>query len=60
MKKPTEAQAARIEARIIVLRYSRRPSDRIEAARLQREYWDACGLAPEVRTQLEATDTVRL
>lgn len=55
MKRPTEAQAARIEARIERLRYSGRPADQREADRLEREYWDACGLAPETRRQLEAS-----
>jgi hypothetical protein len=59
MKRPTEAAAARIEARIIALRYSRLREDRIEAARLQQEYWDACGLNPEVRAQLEAMQKVK-
>jgi hypothetical protein len=60
MKRPTEAQAARIEARIELLRYSSRPAERREAARLQIEYWNACNLSPDVRAQLEDRDMVRL
>jgi hypothetical protein len=53
MNRPTEAQAARIEAKIDRLRYSPSPADRKEAARLQREYWDACGLSRDVRAAVE-------
>ena len=51
MKRPTEAQAARIEAKIARLRTCDRHD---EAATLERAYWDACGLSPDVRRQLEA------
>ena len=51
MKRPTEAGAARVEARIDRLRADNRHA---EADALEREYWDACDLSPDVRAQLEA------
>jgi hypothetical protein len=47
----TEAQAAKTERRIETLRADGR---HIEADKVEREYWDACGLSSEVRQQLEA------
>jgi hypothetical protein len=63
MKRPTEIQAARIEARIERLRidasHENRPQRHLalhaEADRLEAEYWDACGLADDTRRQLEAS-----
>lgn len=51
MKRPTEAQAARIERRIELLRAEglHRAADNLEA-----DYWDACGLSEDVRKQIEA------
>ena len=55
MKRPTEAQAAKIEARIeSMIAHSQYES----ADRLRREYWDACGLSLDVRKQLDAANPI--
>ena len=55
MKRPTEAQAAKIEARIeVMIAHAQYES----ADRLRREYWDACGLSLDVRKQLDTAHPI--
>ena len=52
----TERQAAAIEARIELAKYSTHRDGPADAGWMLRDYWDRCGLSPDVRAQLEASN----